>query len=63
MESTIQECLGFPLMKQLLPSSKASLFRAAKAFGVTWPRIRNRNELTERDWENAVQELGKSKWS
>ena len=23
------------------------------------PRIRHRNELTERDWENAVQELGK----
>ena len=22
------------------------------------PRIRNRNELTERDWENAVQGLG-----
>ena len=25
------------------------------------PRIRHRNELTERDWENAVQGLGKSK--
>ena len=24
------------------------------------PRIRHRNELTERDWENAVQGLGKS---
>ena len=23
------------------------------------PRIRHRNELTERDWENAVQGLGK----
>ena len=42
----------------------------AKAFWVTWsdrkcetsdtvrPRIRHRNELTERDWENAVQGLG-----
>ena len=25
------------------------------------PRIRHRNELTERDWENAVQGLGKLK--
>ena len=24
------------------------------------PRIRHRNELTERDWENAVQGLGKA---
>ena len=46
-----------------------------KRFGVTWsdrkceenvfpdrsPRIRHRNELTERDWENAVQGLGKFK--
>ena len=48
-------------------------FLAAKAFRVTWsmrkcefvfpsrsPRIRHRNELTERDWENAVQGLGKA---
>ena len=26
-----------------------------------WSRIRHRNELTERDWENAVQGLGKGK--
>ena len=25
------------------------------------PRIRRRNELTERDWENAVQGLGKKR--
>ena len=28
-------------------------------FPARWPRIRHRNELTERDWENAVQGLGK----
>ena len=54
-----------------LPSPLASFFLAAKAFRVTWsmrkceafpvpsPRIRHRNELTERDWENAIQGLGK----
>ena len=49
-----------------LPSSyRPHYFRAAKAFRVTWsnvfparlPRIHHRSELTERDWENAVQEL------
>ena len=42
--------LSFPL-----PSPEASIFRAAKAFRVTWSK---RSELTERDWENAVQGLG-----
>ena len=41
--------LSFPL-----PSPEASLFRAAKVFQVTWSK---RSELTERDWENAVQGL------
>ena len=43
-----------------LPSPKASLFRVAKAFRVTWskPLLRHRSELTERDCENAVQGLG-----
>ena len=55
-----------------MPSPEALLFRAAKAFRVTWSkrkweavshpfvRIRHRSGLTERDWENAVQGLGKS---
>ena len=55
-----------PLLSSQLPSPWASLFRAAKAFRVTWskrkceafparsPQIRHRNELTDRDWENAV---------
>ena len=30
-----------------------------KMFAARSPRIRHRSELTERDWENAVQELGK----
>ena len=30
-----------------------------KMFPARSPRIRHRSELTERDWENAVQELGK----
>ena len=30
-----------------------------KMFPARSPRIRRRSELTERDWENAVQELGK----
>ena len=30
-----------------------------KMFPNRSPRIRHRNELTERDWENAVQGLGK----
>ena len=29
-----------------------------RAFPALSPRIRHRNELTERDWENAVQGLG-----
>ena len=29
------------------------------AFPACSPRIRHRNELTEMDWENAVQGLGK----
>ena len=38
-------------------------YSAAKAFRVTWskrcsPRIRHRSELTERDWEIAVQIQG-----
>ena len=50
-----------------LPSSyKPHYFCAAKAFWVLWsnvfparlPQIHHRSELTERDWENAVQELG-----
>ena len=30
-----------------------------KAFSARSPRIRHRRELNERDWENAVQGLGK----
>ena len=55
-----------------LPTSSGLIFLAAKAFRVTWsmriceafparsPRMRHRNELTESDWENAVQGLGKA---
>ena len=32
-----------------------------RPFPARSPRIRHRNELTERDWEKAVQGLGKSK--
>ena len=32
-----------------------------KMFPDRSPRIRHRNELTERDWENAVQGLGKNR--
>ena len=32
-----------------------------RPFPARSPRIRHRNELTERDWENAVQGLGKCK--
>ena len=48
-----------------LPSLWASSFCAAKAFRVTWskrkclPRMRHRNELTDTDWENAVEGLDK----
>ena len=49
-----------------LPSLLASLFRAVYAFRVTWSerfssRIRHRNELTEKAWEDAVQGLGKGR--
>ena len=32
-----------------------------RAFPARSPRIRHRNELTEKDWENAVQGLGKNR--
>ena len=46
--------------------------RAADAFRVTWPgkvfespghssRLRHRNELTEKTWEDAVQGIGKDR--
>ena len=40
--------------------SKASLLKLpnVRPFPARSPRIRHRNELTERDWENAVQGLG-----
>ena len=48
-----------------LPSPLASLFRAAKAFRVTYSKRRcfppvrlGYVELAERDWENAVQGIG-----
>ena len=53
------------LLNSLLPSPLVSLFRAAKALGVTSskrkcsPRIGHRSELTERDCENVVQGPGK----
>ena len=51
---------------EALPSLLASLFRAVYAFRVTWSerfssRIRHRNELTEKAWEDAVQGLGKGR--
>ena len=47
----------------LVPRSHYSV--PPKRFRVTWskhcsPRIRHQSELTERDWEKAVQGLGKS---
>ena len=40
--------------------SKTSLLKLpnVRPFPARSPRIRHRNELTERDWENAVQGLG-----
>ena len=51
---------------EALPSLLASLFRAVYVFRVTWSkrfssRIRHRNELTEKAWEDAVQGLGKGR--
>ena len=51
---------------EALPSLLASLFRAVYAFRVTWSerfssRIRHRNELTEKAWEDAAQGLGKGR--
>ena len=46
-------------------SSRPKRFRSrgpcenVRPFPACSPRIRHRNELTERDWENAVQGLGK----
>ena len=51
---------------EALPILLASLFRAVYVFRVTWSerfssRIRHRNELTEKAWEDAVQGLGKGR--
>ena len=50
----------FPIVLRL----KASSFRAVYAFRLTWSerflsRIRHRNELAEKAWEDAVQGLEK----
>ena len=46
-------------MYKFTPSPKASLFRAANSFRVTWSKqTRHRSELTEKAWENSVHGLG-----
>ena len=49
------ESCFFRAVRSTLPSPLASLFPAAKAFRPVWSK---RSELTERDWEKAVQGLG-----
>ena len=39
--------------------SRGPIKRKCEAFSARSTRIRHRSELTERDWENAVQGLGK----
>ena len=49
------ESCFFRAVRSTLPSPLTSIFRAAKAFQAVWFK---QSELTERDWENAVQGVG-----